>query len=183
MSQQAIHFRDQKSPPRKPNTTTGTEKGDNFSSSSGAKPTRPQLASSVGSSLNLFAPELSGGDITKTLSSAKYQNSRTVDKVHKSAIFNACASISLRGSSHRNLDIGAGNGGSVRTAHTSTSFNSTRSLLQYDLSDEGSVLPNTSSGTQIKKYFGASSRDDLYERHHWLAKKQQIMNRGGYGLM
>jgi hypothetical protein len=66
----------------------------------------------------------------------------------------------------------------VHTMHTSTSFNSARTLLQHDMQDEESAVSSRSSNTQIKKYFGTSSRGDLYGRYQWLARKQQIMSRG-----
>ena len=201
MSEQAIHFRDEESIPRKENKTGS--RSDTGTARNATPPTSP-INPNPNPSLNLNATPLlsrapslaqtSGASSsnllqeTKAASSQKYQNSRAVAKLHKSAIFNACSAISDRHDatrSQRHINVSSqshmrtrGGGGSVQTAHTSTSFNTTRSLLQHDLQDETSVISNRSSITQIKKYFGSSSRNDMYDRYQWLSKKQQIMNNG-----
>jgi hypothetical protein len=226
--QQAIHFRDQKAPPRRPNTTGGiaapnrnhpdltrnhpdlttrnhpdlttrnqpglTRNHSNLTTRNHSDLTtrnqpdlttrnQPDLPTRNHSNLTTrnhpkLLQQSSSKDLSKNAASQRYQNSRAVNKQHKSVIFNACSSISLRhgSGSQRQLDIGSNQ--SVQSRHTTTSFNTSRSLLQHDVDDEGTVLTNRSSGTQIKKYFGKDSREELYSRYHSLSRKQCIMNQG-----
>ena len=165
--QQVIHVRDEKPRPRTEGSTRTR--------------TSRKTTTSTTTTTTLTTLTTRTRTLTRSLSSQKYQNSRTTNKQHKSLIFNACSAISDRHNKRQHVvsppKVGTS---SIYSCYTTTSFNTTRSILEYDVQDESSGICNQNNSKQLKKYFGHQSREDLYERYHWLAKKQQIMNNGEY---